>query len=107
MNNKRSEVQAPAEAAIAERASSYLEQLTEERGAEAARDYYTEDARLLGPGMDLDRSGVIEGMRAVFEAGNEVQVNRRTLELFVHGDAAYEIAQAEDTFLSPQGSIDQ
>jgi ketosteroid isomerase-like protein len=34
----------------------------------------------------------------------EVQVNRRTLELYVHGDTAYEIAQAEDTILSPDGS---
>ena len=31
----------------------------------------------LGPGMDLDRSGVIEVIRAAFEAGIEVQVNRR------------------------------
>ena len=55
VNNQGPDVQAAAEAAIAERASSYLEQLTVERDAGPARDYYTEDARLLGPGMDLDQ----------------------------------------------------
>ena len=104
MNNHGLEVQAAAQAAITERISSYLEVLTVVRDAEVARDYYTEDARLLGPGMDLDQSGVVEGIRAVFEAGIEVQFDRRTLEFFVHGDAAYEIAQANDTFLSPDGS---
>ncbi len=106
MNNHGLEVQAAAQAAITERISSYLEVLTVVRDAEAARDYYTEDARLLGPGMDLDRSGMIEAIHAVFEAGIEVQFNRRTLEVFLHGDVAYEIAQAEDTFLSPDGSSD-
>ena len=96
--------QTAAMAAIAERTSSYVEQLTSSRDAEAARDYYTEDARLLGPGIDLDRSAVIDGIRAAFEAGIEVLVSRRTLELFVHDDAAYEIAQAEDTLVNPDGT---
>lgn len=100
------DVVAETEAAIAERVSSYLRVLTVERDADAAKDYYTEDARLLGPGMDLNRSGVVEGIRAAFGAGMEVQVNRRTLEIYVHGDTAYEIAQAEDTILGPDGSSD-
>jgi ketosteroid isomerase-like protein len=97
---------AETEAAITKRVSSYLNVLTVERYAEAASDYYTEDARLLGPGMDLDRSGVVEGLRSVFGSGMEVQVDRRTLELYVHGDTAYEIAQDEVTILSPDGSSD-
>ena len=91
------------EAEIAKRISDYLEVLTVHRDADLARDYYTEDARLVGPGTDMDRPSLVEGMRGTFEAGIQVQVNRRTLEVFVHGDVAYEIAQAEDVFLSPDG----
>ena len=100
--------QTAAMAAIAERTSSYVEQLTSSRDAEAARDYYTDDARLLGPGMDLDRSAVIDGIRAAFEVGIEVLVSRRTLELFVHDDAAYEIAQppgARQSSRSPRVAV--
>ena len=90
-------------AEIAQRISDYLEVLTVHRDADAAREYYTEDARLVGPGMAMDRPSLVEGMRGTFEAGIQVQVNRRTLEVFVHGDVAYEIAQAEDVFLTPDG----
>ena len=92
------------EAELAQRISDYLEVLTVHRDADLARDYYTEDARLVGPGMDLDRQSLVEGMKGTFGAGIQVQVNRRTLEVFVHGDVAYEIAQAEDVFLSPDGT---
>ena len=92
------------EAELARRISDYIEILTVHRDADLARDYYTEDARLVGPGMDLDRQSLVEGMRGTFEAGIQVQVNRRTLEVFVHDDVAYEVAQAEDVFLSPDGA---
>ena len=100
----RRPVMAAAQTEIAERIASYIEVLTNQRDAELARDYYTEDARLLGPGIDLDRSAIIDGIRSVLDAGSRVQVSRQSLELFVHGDAAYEIAQAEDTILSADGA---
>ena len=92
----------PAE--IAKRISSYIECLTVQRDAQGAGDYYTADARLLGPDLDLDRAAMIEGMHAAFASYPEVKVNRRTLEFFVHGDTAYEIARADDTFVSPDGT---
>lgn len=98
------EVLADPAAAIADRVSGYIEDLTVHRDAELARDYYTEDARLLGPGIDLNRESLVAGIRAVFDAGTQVQVNRSTLELFVHGDSAYEIARAEDIFVSPDST---
>ena len=98
--------QADAATAIAERIDMYLEQLTAERDVEAAEDFYTHDARLLGPDTDLDRPGIVAAIRSVFDAGVEAKVRRRTLELFVHGDAAYEIAQADDTFVNPDGTSD-
>ena len=91
------------ETQLSQRISDYLEVLTVHRDADVAREYYTEDARLMGPGMDMDRPSLVENMRSTFEAGIQVQVNRRTLEVFVHGDIAYELAQAEDVFLSPDG----
>lgn len=91
-------------AAIEERINSYLDQLTTTRDLEAAADLYTEGARLLGPDTDMDRSAVVEALRSVFEGGVEVKVNRQTVELFVHGDVAYEIAKAEDTLVNPDGS---
>ena len=94
-----------AAAAIKKSIQSYLHQVTTERDLEETADFYTEDARLIGPDTDLDRLGIIDSIRAVFESGVEVQVGRRTIELFVHGDAAYEIAQAKDTFVNPDGTL--
>ena len=91
-------------AEIADRIASYIDVLTVTRDADLAGAYYTEDAMLLGPGMNVDHAGVVEGVRAAFDAGITVEVKRETLELFVHGDTAYELAQAEDTFLNPDGT---
>lgn len=52
-----------AEVEIAQRVSNYLEVLTVHRDADLAGEFYTEDARLVGPGMDMDRPTLIEGMR--------------------------------------------
>jgi ketosteroid isomerase-like protein len=46
----------------------------------------------------------VEAVRAAFDAGAEVDVDRDTLELFVHGDTAYEIARAQDTIRNPDGT---
>ena len=104
MGDRSTEGQTGAPAEIAKTISSYIECLTLQRDARAAGDYYTADARMLGPGMDLDRAALIEGMRAAFDSYPEVRVNRQTLELFVHGDTAYEIARADDTFVSRDGT---
>lgn len=93
-----------ATAEITERITGYLRHLTVTRDADAAADYFTADARMLGPSTDLDRAAILDGIRGAFDAGVEVQVSRRTLELFVHGDSAYEIAQTEDTFLHADGT---
>ncbi|HUE89523.1 MAG TPA: nuclear transport factor 2 family protein [Vicinamibacterales bacterium] len=91
-------------AQIAKCIASYIDVLTVQRDPSLAGEYYTDDARLLGPGMNLDRAGVVDVIRATLEAGVQVQVERRTLELFVHGGTAYEIAEAEDTFHNSDGT---
>jgi ketosteroid isomerase-like protein len=67
----------------------------------AAGDYWAEDARLIAPGVSLDRASLLDGVRSIFGAGTRVRVQRRTVELFVHDNAAYEIAQAEEVFATP------
>lgn len=104
MNVESPDVQNNATAEITERIAEYLEHLTVTRDADAAADYFTDDVRFLGPGTDLDRAAILDGIRGAFDADVKVQVRRRTLELFVHGGSAYEIAQAEDTFLNPDGT---
>jgi ketosteroid isomerase-like protein len=93
----------PAKAAtdISNRISGYLDAL-KRRDVQAAGEYWTEDSRLIGPGIDLDRSQLLEGLRSAFAAGTQVNVLKRpTIEFFVHGDFTYEIAQAEEVFLNP------
>ena len=94
----------PTSAAIAQRIADYLAELSEGRDAARACDYYTADARLIGPGVDMGRADVLEFMRILFDAGVVIRVNRRTNELFVHGDVAYELATAEDTLVNPDGT---
>ena len=93
-----------AEAEITSRISAYVDVLTVARDAEAARDFYTDDAKLLGPGFEFARSTVVREIQAAFAAGAQIQVKRHTHEFFIHGDAAYEIAKAEDTLAFPDGS---
>ncbi len=91
------------ESEIAQRIAGYLEVLTVHRDADLAGEYWTEDARLVSPGMNVDRAGLVDGLRGAFEAGVQVEVSRQTIEVFVHGDVAYEIALAEDVLLDPDG----
>lgn len=87
-------------AEIAGRVSGYLAAI-EGADVAAAGDYWAEDARLIAPGVSLDRASLLDGMRSIFGAGTRVRVQRRTVELFVHDNAAYEIAQAEEVFATP------
>ena len=104
MSDEGATAHADASSEIAARIDGYLSQITEYRDVDAAGDFYTPDARLIMPGAEMDRAGVIEVIRGVFDAGINVRVQRRTVELFVHGDTAYEIAQAEDSLDNPDGT---
>ena len=92
------------EAEINIRIAGYIDVLSVHRDAEAARDYYTEDFKLRGPGFEFDQPTVVRELQAAFDAGARIEVDRQTLELFVHDDVAYEIAKAEDTLVFPDGS---
>jgi ketosteroid isomerase-like protein len=54
---------------------------------------------------DFARQAVLDGMRNVFATGARVEIlERSTVELFTHGDAAYEIARAVEVFAAADGT---
>jgi ketosteroid isomerase-like protein len=88
---------------VGEAIAGYLAAL-EQSDAAAAAEYWDPDTRILAPGMDAGRQAVVDGIRSLFDAGTHVDVlSRRTLELLVTGDVAYELAQAEEV-LVPRGT---
>src|SRR5687767_10073414 len=67
---------------IESRISAYLD-VIKQRDVDALADFWTDDALLLAPGVELNRASILQGMRSVFEAGTRVHVlNRVTSELF-------------------------
>jgi ketosteroid isomerase-like protein len=89
---------------IAQRVSGYLAAI-QTADVAAAGEYWAEDARLTGPGMDLSRQAVLDGMTSTFRAGTRVRVvERKSLELFAHGNAAYEVAEAVEVFVTPSST---
>jgi ketosteroid isomerase-like protein len=59
--------------------------------------FWTDDSRVLVPGTDLTGSELVSFIEDFFAAGGSVQsVEFRTADVFVHGDAAYELGQYEE-----------
>lgn len=86
---------------ISKAISGYLDALKRQDVQEAG-EYWTEDSKLIGPGIELDRSQLLEGLQSAFAGGIQVNVLKRpTIEVFVHDDVAYEIAQAEEVLINP------
>lgn len=72
--------------------------------AEAFMDYWAADLRVLEPGMDTDRAGFEEAIRDFWDGGEVIELDLQPLERWVHGDAAYELGQYDETFReSPDG----
>jgi hypothetical protein len=66
------------------------------------RALWTADARALGPGMDLSGGAIVSFVNAAFLAGTVItSLNVRPIDTFVHGDAAYELGQVEETVHVP------
>ncbi|MDX1578604.1 MAG: nuclear transport factor 2 family protein [Gemmatimonadota bacterium] len=69
------------------------------------KDFWTPDARVLLPGMDLDGAAIATFVDEFYAAGGEaVSVEFRTDDRFVHGDAAYELGRYEETARSGDGA---
>lgn len=64
--------------------------------------YWTQDAHVMEPGMDLTGSEFRGMGRDFFDAGGQVfSADWETLEVFVHGDVAYQIGKIHETFQYP------
>lgn len=96
----------PVHREIEESITSYLAAM--ERGdTAAAAQYWDPDIRLIGPGMDLDYAATMAVVQGTFAAGTRVEVlQRRTIELEVHGDVAFELAQAHEVLIPASGPPD-
>jgi ketosteroid isomerase-like protein len=64
--------------------------------------YWTEDAWVLEPGMDLRGDDLFDFVREMFASGADFTVfDAEPLETFVHGDVAYQIGQYDEAFQVP------
>ncbi len=81
--------------AISERWASYRDALLKGDPADVA-SFWTADAHLYEPGMNITGAELPEFLQAFFETGSVTGLQIRRLDLFVHGDVAYEIGEADE-----------
>lgn len=88
-------------AAITERLDAYGD-IVASRDLEGWWSYWTPDARVMEPGMDLAGQDFYNMGKDFFESGGEVfSAEWKTEELFVHGDIAYQIGEIHEAFQYP------
>jgi ketosteroid isomerase-like protein len=89
--------QAEAEAAqaISDRWAEYRDALMS-GDVDEIMSYWTSDAHLYEPGMNLTAADLSDWLQAAFETTSVVDLEVRRLDIFVHGDVAYEITEADE-----------
>ena len=98
---ERAQVEAEAKQAIADRWAAFENALMS-RDAEEYRSFWTQDARILEPGMDMRGSDLHDFFREFWGSGGEVfTFSLESYEIFVHGDVAYQIGQYDESFQFP------
>jgi len=61
--------------------------------------FWTPDARVMEPGMDVKGSALFDAGTEFFESGGKVYTfEMESFEIFVHGDVAYQIGQYDESF---------
>lgn len=61
--------------------------------------YWTSDARIFEPGMDLSGDDLFAFGRDFFESGGEIfSLDVESFEIFVHGDVAYQTGKYDESF---------
>ena len=77
---------------------------TQSRDKAQLMSLWAPEARFLEPGIDLSGSDLHAFMEDFWENGGEVfEFKIETMEVFDHGDTAYQIAQYDETFRFPGG----
>lgn len=64
--------------------------------ANALVGFWTEDARLWEPGMDMDRSEIGAFLREFLQTGRVTSFEIEPFDVFVHGDAAYDFGRYDE-----------
>jgi ketosteroid isomerase-like protein len=72
---------------------------------EELMSFWTQDMRILGPGLDLDWTGYETHLDEIHGAGVQyLTYVVKPFDIFVHGDVAYWIGQMDQSFQPPGGS---
>jgi len=70
--------------------------------AEGWASFWTPDAWLMEPGIDQRGQGLFDFVTEFFESGGKVfTLDFESVEIFVHGDVAYQIGRIDETFQFP------
>lgn len=98
---ERAQIEAEAKQAIVGRFAGFRDALLN-GDAEGWVSFWTPDARLLEPGMDMTGDDLFDFIREFFGSGGEVfAFETESYEIFVHGDVAYQIGQYDESFQFP------
>ena len=97
------QAEAAAKQAINDRWAAYWS-AAQSRDIAELMSLWAPDARILEPGTDLQGIDLHEFMRGFWEGGGQVSsFDIQSLEIFVHGDVAYQIAQYDESYQLPGG----
>ena len=92
---------AEVEQAIADRWAAF-ENAVMSRDVEEYLPFWTQDARILEPGMNMGGSELQDFFTEFWGSGGEVfSFDLESYEIFVHGDVAYQIGQYDESFQFP------
>lgn len=95
--------EAEAKQAITDRLNAY-ENVAVNNDLEGQLSYWTPDIRFMEPGMDLSGDEWSSYLREFQESGGKVlSWGWDPIEIFVHGDVAYQIARYHESFQIPGG----
>ena len=92
---------AEAKRAIMDRWNAYMTRVAE-MDKETWMSYWTQDAWLLEPGMNLKGSDISDFADALSDGGGQMfSLDLTSHEIFVHGNVAYQIGQYDEAFQFP------
>ncbi len=95
------QIEAQVKQAINDRWDAYEAQATE-MDLDTWLSYWTSDARLLEPGMNLSGGEIPAFGQEFFGGGGQVfSLDLESQEIFVHGSVAYQIGQYDEAFQMP------
>jgi ketosteroid isomerase-like protein len=98
---EKAQIEAEAQQAINDRWDAY-EAMVTEMDLDTWLSYWTADARLLEPGMNMSGSEIPAFGEEFFGSGGQVfSLDLESHEIFVHGDVAYQIGQYDEAFQLP------